>query len=137
MFDHERSEKNCVLKLKSGSNNSNGDAGHSAETETEEYSYGAEEVDVLPVAPTVFLYDELVQATSGFSEEFLVGEGAYGRVFTGNIEIPALKSTRKCAVKKLKPENFQSHKEFMVGLSWLFLKFGLLLFDHFCLCFHH
>ena len=50
-----------------------------------------------------FTYKEIVQATDGFSDEFLIGQGAYGKVFHA-----VLKNT-KCAVKKLfSVSNFQS-----------------------------
>ncbi|XP_052061753.1 uncharacterized protein LOC127701824 isoform X1 [Mytilus californianus] len=42
-----------------------------------------------------FSYKEIVQATDGFSDEYLIGQGAYGKVFHA-----VLKNT-KCAVKKL------------------------------------
>ncbi|VDI37866.1 Hypothetical predicted protein [Mytilus galloprovincialis] len=42
-----------------------------------------------------FSYKEIVQATNGFSDEYLIGQGAYGKVFHA-----VLKNT-KCAVKKL------------------------------------
>lgn len=42
-----------------------------------------------------FTYKEITQATNGFSDEFLIGQGAFGKVFRA-----VLKNT-KCAVKKL------------------------------------
>lgn len=43
----------------------------------------------------MFSYKEIAQSTNGFSDDHLIGQGAYGKVFHA-----VLKNT-KCAVKKL------------------------------------
>lgn len=49
-----------------------------------------------------FTYKEIAQATDGFSDKFLIGQGAFGKVFYA-----VLKNT-KCAVKKLFSVSFKS-----------------------------
>ncbi|XP_047948374.1 proline-rich receptor-like protein kinase PERK3 isoform X2 [Salvia hispanica] len=54
-----------------------------------------------------FSYEELDEATGGFSEENFISEGGFGLVFKGR-----LKDGRKVAVKKLKATSLQGEKEF-------------------------
>lgn len=49
-----------------------------------------------------FNYKEIAQATDGFSDKYLIGQGAFGKVFCA-----VLKNT-KCAVKKLFSVSFKS-----------------------------
>ncbi|KAG6420160.1 hypothetical protein SASPL_116679 [Salvia splendens] len=54
-----------------------------------------------------FSYEELDEATGGFSEDNFISEGGFGLVFKGR-----LKDGRKVAVKKLKATSLQGEKEF-------------------------
>ncbi|XP_054786787.1 proline-rich receptor-like protein kinase PERK8 isoform X2 [Prosopis cineraria] len=54
-----------------------------------------------------FTYEELVQATKGFSEENLLGEGGFGCVYKG-----FLTDGREVAVKQLKDGGGQGEREF-------------------------
>lgn len=37
-------------------------------------------------APQIFTFQELATATKNFQQEFLVGEGGFGRIYKGEIE---------------------------------------------------
>lgn len=54
-----------------------------------------------------FSYEELDEATGGFSQDNFISEGGFGLVFKGR-----LKDGRKVAVKKLKATSLQGEKEF-------------------------
>lgn len=58
-------------------------------------------------------------ATRNFRPDSLLGEGGFGYVFKGWINEHTLSATKPgsgttIAVKKLKPEGFQGHKEWLV-----------------------
>lgn len=66
-----------------------------------------------------FSFNELRSATRNFRPDSLVGEGGFGYVFKGWINENSLTATRPgsgmvVAVKKLKQESFQGHKEWLV-----------------------
>lgn len=54
-----------------------------------------------------FTYDELVQATNGFSSQNVLGEGGFGCVYKG-----VLADGREVAVKQLKMGGSQGEREF-------------------------
>lgn len=54
-----------------------------------------------------FTYDELVEATDGFSDQKLLGEGGFGSVYKGNLQ-----DGREVAVKLLKSGGGQQEREF-------------------------
>ncbi|GER29831.1 protein kinase superfamily protein [Striga asiatica] len=56
---------------------------------------------------TWFSYEELVEATNGFSSEKLLGEGGFGSVYKGSLE-----DGRDVAVKQLKLGGGQGEREF-------------------------
>jgi len=64
------------------------------------------------------LYD-LKKATGNFHPHNLIGEGGFGNVYKGRIHdskfFGGTGSGTDVAVKKLKPEGFQGHKEWLVG----------------------
>ncbi|KAJ4961557.1 hypothetical protein NE237_021467 [Protea cynaroides] len=67
-----------------------------------------------------FSFSELKNATRNFRPDSLLGEGGFGYVFKGWIDEQTLAAARPgsgmvIAVKKLKPEGFQGHKEWLVG----------------------
>ena len=67
-----------------------------------------------------FSFNELKNATKNFRPDSLLGEGGFGRVFKGWIDETTLTASRPgsgivVAVKKLKPEGFQGHKEWLVS----------------------
>lgn len=67
-----------------------------------------------------FTFNELKNATRNFRPDSLLGEGGFGYVFKGWIDEQTLAPARAgsgmvIAVKKLKPEGFQGHKEWLVG----------------------
>ena len=73
-----------------------------------------------------FLYTELCKATQDFCPENLVGEGGFGCVYKGwlaedtlNAATPGLGMA--VAVKKLTPQGFQGHKEWLVRILYKFL----------------
>lgn len=66
-----------------------------------------------------FSFNELKNATRNFRPDSLLGEGGFGYVFKGWIDEHNLTAAKPCsgmviAVKKLKPEGFQGHKEWLV-----------------------
>ena len=67
-----------------------------------------------------FLFSDLKNATKNFRPDSLLGEGGFGHVFKGWIDEHTLAPSKPGigmvgAVKKLKPEGFQGHKEWLVG----------------------
>jgi hypothetical protein len=72
-----------------------------------------------------FTFNDLKTATKNFRPDSLLGEGGFGHVYKGWIDEHTLAPSRPgsglvVAVKKLKPEGFQGHKEWLVGPSLLF-----------------
>lgn len=66
-----------------------------------------------------FSFNELKNATRNFRPDSLLGEGGFGYVFKGWINEHTLSAAKPgsgmtIAVKKLKPEGFQGHKEWLV-----------------------
>ncbi|XP_073302631.1 probable serine/threonine-protein kinase PBL3 [Primulina huaijiensis] len=71
-----------------------------------------------------FSFNELRNATRNFRPDSLLGEGGFGYVFKGWIDEHTLTSTKPgsglvIAVKKLKPEGFQGHKEWLTEVNYL------------------
>jgi hypothetical protein len=69
-----------------------------------------------------FTFSDLKNATRNFRLDSVLGEGGFGHVYKGWIDEHTLAPSRPgsgmvVAVKKLKPEGFQGHKEWLVGLS--------------------
>lgn len=69
-----------------------------------------------------FSFNDLREATKHFRQENLVGEGGFGFVYKGWIDANSFAPTRPgsgimVAIKKLKPESFQGHKEWLVCFS--------------------
>lgn len=72
-----------------------------------------------------FMLEELKIATGNFCEESLIGEGGFGFVYKGCVNGgPGIELA--VAVKKLRIEGVQGHKEWLVSF---FLSF---FFNHFC-----
>ncbi|CAI0627761.1 unnamed protein product, partial [Linum tenue] len=61
-----------------------------------------------------FTFSELRNATRNFRPDSLLGEGGFGYVFKGWID-----ENTMTAVKKLKPEGFQGHKEWLTEVNYL------------------
>ncbi|KAL8111949.1 putative serine/threonine-protein kinase PBL3 [Apium graveolens] len=71
-----------------------------------------------------FSFNELRNATRNFRPDSLLGEGGFGYVFKGWINEHTLSATKPgsgmtIAVKRLKPEGFQGHKEWLTELNYL------------------
>ncbi|KAH7656301.1 Non-specific serine/threonine protein kinase protein [Dioscorea alata] len=71
-----------------------------------------------------FSFSELRSATRNFRPESLIGEGGFGYVFKGWIDEQSLAAAKPgygmvVAVKKLKPESFQGHKEWLTEVNYL------------------
>ncbi|GMJ05677.1 kinase 2, PBS1-Like 3, protein kinase 2B [Hibiscus trionum] len=71
-----------------------------------------------------FSFNELKNATRNFRPDSLLGEGGFGYVFKGWIDEHTLAAARPgsgmvIAVKKLKPEGFQGHKEWLTEVDYL------------------
>ncbi|GER49539.1 protein kinase superfamily protein [Striga asiatica] len=94
---------------------------HSGKSMAEGLSTPRSEAEILS-SPHVkaFTFNELRNATRNFRPDSLLGEGGFGYVFKGWIDENTLTASRPgsglvIAVKKLKPEGFQGHKEWLNG----------------------
>lgn len=68
-----------------------------------------------PIAVPSLSLDEIREVTRNFSNESLIGEGSYARVYYG-----ALRNGRKAAIKKLDASK-QPDQEFLAQVHHLFL----------------
>ncbi|CAA0813186.1 Protein kinase 2B- chloroplastic [Striga hermonthica] len=71
-----------------------------------------------------FTFTELKNATKNFSPDNLIGEGGFGFVFKGWVNESTLSSTRPgsgtvVAVKKVKSQSFQGHREWLTEVRYL------------------
>ncbi|WJX89986.1 putative serine/threonine-protein kinase pbl3 [Trifolium repens] len=71
-----------------------------------------------------FTFKDLRNATKNFSNDYLIGQGGFGYVYKGWIDGHSLSAAKPgsgtaVAVKKLKPEGFQGHKEWLSELNYL------------------
>ncbi|KAB2624578.1 protein kinase 2B [Pyrus ussuriensis x Pyrus communis] len=71
-----------------------------------------------------FSFNELKTATRNFRPDSLLGEGGFGYVFKGWINGSTMTASKPgsgmvVAVKKLKPEGFQGHKEWLTEVNYL------------------
>ncbi|CAE5977482.1 unnamed protein product [Arabidopsis arenosa] len=64
-----------------------------------------------------FKFRELATATNSFRQEFLIGEGGFGRVYKGKME----KTGQVVAVKQLDRNGLQGNREFLVEIFRLSL----------------
>lgn len=77
-----------------------------------------------------FTFNELKNATRNFRPDSLLGEGGFGYVFKGWVDQHTLSAAKPgsglvVAVKKLKFDGFQGHKEWLVRLfSICLISFG-------------
>ncbi|KAI4314196.1 hypothetical protein L6164_027129 [Bauhinia variegata] len=71
-----------------------------------------------------FTFNELRNATRNFRPDSLLGEGGFGCVYKGWIDAHTFTASKPgsgmvVAVKKLKPEGFQGHKEWLTEVHYL------------------
>ncbi|CAH8353897.1 unnamed protein product [Eruca vesicaria subsp. sativa] len=71
-----------------------------------------------------FSYNELKNATRNFRPDSVIGEGDFGCVFKGWIDETTLTASRPCsciavAIKMLKPDSFQSRKDWLTEVNYL------------------
>lgn len=71
-----------------------------------------------------FTFNELKTATKNFRSDNLIGEGGFGYVYKGWINEQTLCPSKPgsgmvVAIKKLKPEGFQGHKEWLTEVNYL------------------
>ncbi|KAI3461176.1 hypothetical protein Pfo_017839 [Paulownia fortunei] len=71
-----------------------------------------------------FTFNDLKNATKNFSADSLIGEGGFGYVFKGWINENTLASSKPgtgtvVAVKKLKAQSFQGHREWLTEVKYL------------------
>ncbi|KAL2238540.1 probable serine/threonine-protein kinase PBL3 isoform X1 [Sesamum indicum] len=71
-----------------------------------------------------FTFGDLKNATRNFRSDSLLGEGGFGYVFKGWIDEHTFAPSRPgsgmvVAVKKLKPESFQGHREWLTEVNYL------------------
>ncbi|KAJ1386039.1 Serine-threonine/tyrosine-protein kinase, catalytic domain [Sesbania bispinosa] len=71
-----------------------------------------------------FTFNELKNATRNFRPDSLLGEGGFGHVYKGWIDEHTFTASKPgsgmvVAVKRLKPEGFQGHKEWLTEVNYL------------------
>ncbi|THU44607.1 hypothetical protein C4D60_Mb02t09150 [Musa balbisiana] len=71
-----------------------------------------------------FAFSDLKSATRNFRADSLIGEGGFGCVYKGWIDEQSLAPSKPgsgmvVAIKKLKPEGFQGHKEWLTEVNYL------------------
>ncbi|CAL1368239.1 unnamed protein product [Linum trigynum] len=71
-----------------------------------------------------FTFAELVEATKDFNPDALIGEGGFGFVYKGWLDEQTCHSGKGnggkvVAIKKLKPDGFQGHKEWLSEVNYL------------------
>ncbi|KAK9750812.1 hypothetical protein RND81_02G223600 [Saponaria officinalis] len=71
-----------------------------------------------------FTFNDLKTATKNFRPDSVIGEGGFGYVFKGWLDEQTLLPSKPgsgmvVAVKKLKPEGFQGHKEWLTEVNYL------------------
>ncbi|KAK2375094.1 putative serine/threonine-protein kinase pbl3 [Trifolium repens] len=71
-----------------------------------------------------FAFNELKNATRNFRPDSLLGEGGFGHVYKGWIDEHTYMAAKPgsgmvVAVKRLKPEGFQGHKEWLTEVNYL------------------
>ncbi|KAL7113288.1 hypothetical protein ACP275_04G053200 [Erythranthe tilingii] len=69
------------------------------------------------IAAQTFTFRELASATKNFRQEYLLGEGGFGRVYKGRLE----KTEQMVAVKQLDRNGLQGNREFLVEVLMLSL----------------
>lgn len=82
-------------------------APHARSGSTSDFMYSPSESGVVSNSKSWFTYEELFQATNGFSAQNLLGEGGFGCVYKG-----VLPDLREVAVKQLKIGGSQGEREF-------------------------
>ncbi|XP_062168541.1 probable serine/threonine-protein kinase PBL3 [Alnus glutinosa] len=119
-----------ATKVTSRSGHSSVPSSLSVPTHSEEYTSGTlptprSEDDILS-SPNLkaFAFSELKNATRNFRTDSLLGEGGFGNVYKGWIDEQTLGAERPgcgmvVAVKQLKPEGFQGHKEWLSEVNHL------------------
>ncbi|RZC83181.1 hypothetical protein C5167_045966 [Papaver somniferum] len=71
-----------------------------------------------------YIFNDLRSVTGNFKTSNLIGEGGFGQVFKGWIDENTLATSRQgvgmvVAIKKLDPESFQGHKEWLAEVNYL------------------
>ncbi|TVU30992.1 hypothetical protein EJB05_22653 [Eragrostis curvula] len=71
-----------------------------------------------------FSFSDLKSSTKNFRTDSLIGEGGFGYVFKGWLDDQTLAPSKPgygmvVAIKKLKPEGFQGHKEWLTEVDYL------------------
>ncbi|KAK4419481.1 putative serine/threonine-protein kinase PBL26 [Sesamum alatum] len=93
------------------------DDGHRKTTTTEATNDKATHVGDNNIAAQTFTYRELATATKNFRQEYLLGEGGFGRVYRGRLE----RTSQMVAVKQLDRNGLQGNREFLVEVLMLSL----------------
>ncbi|PIN08378.1 Serine/threonine protein kinase [Handroanthus impetiginosus] len=93
--------------------------GHSRKTSTDTTINNGtnREVGDNNIAARIFTFRDLATATNNFRQEYLLGEGGFGRVYKGHLE----EIDQMVAVKQLDRNGLQGNREFLVEVLMLSL----------------
>lgn len=78
---------------------------------------GDPEAQHQPFFLRAFKLREIKKATQDFNEEWLLGQGGFGKVYRGSLKDPETGRTVLAAVKRLNPDSIQGQREWLVIFS--------------------
>ncbi|KAL8172454.1 hypothetical protein V2J09_024258 [Rumex salicifolius] len=120
ILNNKRSVKKSIKDYLHSRSRASSFANISLKSESSRHRYITEEIAKYgkgSIPAHVFKFRDLCTATKNFSNETLLGEGGFGRVYRGYVE--SIK--QEVAIKQLDRNGFQGNKEFLVEVLMLSL----------------